>query len=253
MAKITVGTYWQKRTITLREFADELKKHILQLTKPPFDFSNISMVGNTPNSAIKLDNNLSNLDDLVYRFAWAKKNYYENANSDGTPSWLSSSDLGFRLRFTCATARSDTCIEFSISAGINADEISNSAVVIIQCPDTSAENPLLHYDYLKTILRQLLVFWKPDFGKIMTMPFIEAFSPDGYTDVGWVTYIKNSNASAMRNNPDLIAAGIEMEPVSIGGSLFTIDREMVSPDNETQVARAKLLRAKLMEYRLIES
>ena len=253
MIEITIGVYWLKRAITLRAFADELKTHILQLTKPPFDFLNISMVGNTPNSDIKLDNNLSNLDDLVYRFAWDTENYYENANPDGTPSWLSSSDLGFMLYFTCTTPRSDTNIEFSVSAGINEDEISNSAVVTIQCPTQTQENPLIHYDYLKALLRQLIVFWKPDFGKIMSMPFSDAFSPDGYTDVGWVTYIKNSNASAMRNNPDLIAAGIEMEAVSIGGSLFTIDREMVSPDNETQVARAKLLRAKLMEYRLIES
>jgi Immunity protein 52 len=253
MIEITIGAYWQKRSMTLRAFADELKKHILQLTKPPFDFSNISMVGSRPNSDIKLVSDLSNLDDLVYRFGWDKKNYYENANPDGTPSWSSISDLGFRLRFTCATPRSDTSIEFSVRAGINADEISNAAVVTIQYPDSSEGNPLIHYDYLKTILLKLLVFWKPDTGKIMSMPFIDAFLPDGFTKVGWVTYIKNSNASAMRNNPDLIAAGIEMEPVSIGGSLFTIDREMVSPDNETQVARAKLLRAKLMEYGLIES
>jgi Immunity protein 52 len=253
MNKITIGAYWQKRPITLRAFADELKKHILQLTKPPFDFSNISMVGRHPNTDIKLDTNLSNLDDLVYRFAWDKENYYENANPDGTPSWLSSSDLGFMLLFECAAPRSDMRIEFSVSAGIDDPNLSNSAYITIQYPDKNEENPFIHYDYLKKILLKLLLFWQPEFGKIMFMPFEDAFLPDGFTDVGWVTYIKDSNASAMRNNPDLLAAGIEMEPVSIGGSLFTIDREMVSPDNETQVARAKLLRAKLMEYRLIES
>jgi Immunity protein 52 len=253
MTKITVGAYWERRTITLREFADELKKHILQLTTPPFDFSNIAMIGETPNSEIKLDSNLSNLDDLVYRYAWDTELNYENANPDGTPSWLSSSSLGFMLDFTCASPRSDTRIEFGVSAGINSGSISNSAIVKIQYPGPSEGNPLLHYDYLKKILLQLLLFWKPDFGKIMSIPFEDAFLADGFTDVGWVTYIKDSNASAMRNNPALIEAGIEMEPVSIGGSLFTIDREMVSPDNETQVARAKLLRAKLMEYRLIES
>jgi Immunity protein 52 len=253
MIEITIGAYWKKRTITLRLFADELKKHISQIANPPFSFSNISMIGSRPNSDIKLASDLSNLDDLVYRFGWDKKNYYENANPDGTPSWSSTSDLGFRLRFTCATPRSDTSIEFSVRAGKNEDRIYNSAIVTIQSTEPSEGNPLLHYAHLRKILLQLLLFWKPDFGQIMSIPFADAFLPDGFTKVGWVTYIKNSNASAMRNNPDLIAAGIEMEPVSIGGSLFTIDREMVSPDNETQVARAKLLRAKLMEYRLIES
>jgi hypothetical protein len=253
MAKITIGAYWQKRPITLRAFADELKKHILQLTKPPFDFSNITMIGNSPNSYIKLDSNLSNLDDLVYRYAWDSENSYENANPDGTPSWSSSSDLGFRLRFKCAAPGSDMHVEFSVSAGIDDANLSNSAYITIQYPDQIEENPSIHYDYFKKMLLKLLLFWQPDFGKIMFIPFEDAFLPDGFTDVGWVTYIKNSNASAMRNNPDLIAAGIEMEAVSIGGSLFTIDREMVSPDNETQLARAKLLRAKLMEYRLIES
>ena len=149
MTKITIGAYWQKRTITLREFADELKKHILQLTKPPFDFSNISMVGNTPNSDIKLDNNLSNLDDLVYRYAWDSELIYENANPDGTPSWLSSSSLGFMLDFTCTAPRSDTRIQFGVSAGINSGEINNSAIVKIQCPEPSEGNPLIHYDHVK--------------------------------------------------------------------------------------------------------
>ncbi len=87
----------------------------------------------------------------------------------------------------------------------------------------------------------------------MSFPFKKAFLPDGLTKVGWLTYLRSPDASGMRNNPDLIAAGIEMEAVSMGGSLFSISRELPSPNNEIMVARAQLLRTKLMEYRLIKS
>jgi hypothetical protein len=253
MIEITIGAYWQKRTLTLREFADELRKHILELCKPPFNFLNIAMIGNTPNSFIKLDANLANLDDMVYRHAWYSDRIYQNANPDGTPSWQTTCTIGFRLAFICTVPNSDANIEFCVSAGTNSGTQSNASYITIQYPTASKETTLVDYDHVKTILFQLLVRWKPEFGKVMSIPFEDAFLPDGITKVGWLTYIKSPDASGMRNNPDLIAAGIEMEAVSMGGSLFSLDRELPSPNNDILVARAQLLRTKLMENRLIKN
>ncbi len=253
MIEITIGAYWQKRTLTLREFANELRKHILELSNSPFNFSNIALICTSPNSYIKLDANLANLDDMVYRYAWQANYIYENTNPDGTPSWLTSDELGFRLAFICTVPNSDANIKFSVSAGINSGTQNNASVITIQYPNASKETTLVDYDHVKTMLLQLLVRWKPETGKVMFFPFTKAFLPDGFTKVGWLTYLRSPDASGMRNNPDLIAAGIEMEAVSMGGSLFSLDRELPSPNNEIMVARAQLLRTKLMEYRLIKS
>ncbi len=253
MKKISIGVYWEKRSITLREFADLLRKHIFELSNSPLDFSNIAMICTSPNSYIKLDANLANLDDMLYRYAWTSDRIYENANPDGTPSWLSSCNFGFSFSFICSRPNDDANIEFSVSAGKSEDRLSNSSIITIQYPTTSKEMPLLDYDYVRTVLFQLLVCWKPQFGKVMSFPFEKAISPDDLTKVGWLTYLKSPDASGMRNNPDLIAAGVEMEAVSSGGSLFSLARELPSPDNEILVARAQLLRTKLMEYRLIKS
>ncbi len=253
MTKVTIGAYWEKRSLTLREFANELRKHILELSSPPFNFSNIAMIGDLPNLFIKLDANLANLDDMVYRHAWYSDHIYENANPDGTPSWLTTCSIGFELSFRCTVPNSDAKIKFSVSAGISADRLSNSSIITIQYPTASKEMPLLDYDYVKTTLFKLLACWKPTLGRVLFIPFSEAVLPDDYTDVGWLTYLRSPDASGMRNNPDLIAAGIEMEAVSSGGSLFSLDRELPSPNNDILVARAQLLRTKLMEYRLIKS
>ncbi len=253
MVKITIGAYWQKRSLTLREFANLLKNYIFKLSNSPFNFSNIAMICTSPNSYLKLDANLANLDDLLYRYAWTSDRIYENANPDGTPSWLSSCNFGFRFSFICSVQNDDANIEFSVSAGKNEDALSNSAIITIQYPTASKETTLLGYDNVKAMLFQLLTCWKPELGRVLFIPFSEAVLPDGYTDVGWLTYLKSPDASGMRNNPDLIAAGIEMEAVSSGGSLFSLDRELPTPNNEILVARAQLLRTKLMEYRLIKS
>jgi hypothetical protein len=253
MTKITIGAYWEKRSITLREFANELRKHIFELSNSPFNFANIALICTSPNSYIKLDTNLANLDDMLYRYAWTSDRIYENANPDGTPSWLSSCNFGFSFSFICSRPNDDANIEFSVSAGKSEDALSNCAIIIIKYPTASKATPLLDYDNVKKMLFQLLARWRPQFGKATSFPFRMAFQPDDYTEVGWLTYLQSPDASGMRNNPDLIAAGIEMEAVSMGGSLFSLDRELPSPNNEIVVARAQLLRSKLMEYRLIKN
>ena len=142
-----------------------------------------------------------------------------------------------------------------IRAGKTDKDTWNAVTIALpakQKNSASADNAF-NFGLIKDIFLKIILEWEIEKGLVFTDSFSDVICPDKMTEVGLLTYIKNSNASAMRNNPALIAAGIEMEAVSIGGSLFTIDREMVSPDNETQVARAKLLRAKLMEYGLIES
>lgn len=255
MSRLYLGAYWKNRKLTLREYADLTKAYLMTLMKLHPDFRTLEIPGAVPDSTIRIASDLSNLDESLMISANEKNVLYDSLDGSGRPTWEASSPLGFVTQFTNGKSRKEGGIGLIISAGHNSRHLSNAITITFSEMGAHKSNPgeSLHHDFFKKVIVATIELWKPETALVSSHTFSDHLEPDGTTSVGWLTYIKNTNASAMRNNPDLIAAGIEMEPVSIGGTLFSIDRDMVSPDNEVQVARAKLLRIKLMDYKLIDN
>ena len=255
MSRFLIGVYWKNRVSTLKEFASLTKKILSSLQNLNIEFTEFELVGNAPGSVFKITDDLGNLSELIYNHALDNTQIYSSTDINGDPTWEATTELGYNIIIQNGKDPSSGGITLAITAGMFNSDVVNS--ITLRFPKekylTKETRQLFDYSITKDTILAFVTEANPAFGYVMVPNFSECISAEGRTDVGWLTYIKNSNASAMRNNPDLIAAGIEMEPVSIGGTLFSIDREMVSPDNEVQVARAKLLRAKLMENHLIDS
>jgi Immunity protein 52 len=255
MSDFYLGAYWQSRKITLREYVSLTTSYLKILMQHHSSFRNFETSYGHADRAIKIADDLSNASEILKNVAISDEVLYSHLDANSQPTWESDSPLGFTTSFQNGKPPQKGGVGLIISAGIESKRLSNAVTVKFPAVNTNSDlqSDLMVYARLKQLILDSINLWRPDVARVASHNFSDKIANGNFTDIGWFTYIQNPNASAMRNNPDLIAAGIEMEPVSIGGSLFTIDREMVSPDNEIQVARARLLRSKLMEYGLIES
>ena len=252
---LSLGIFWRNRPETMREYAKNLKDLLSTLKGKPFLLNDLTWVGNGTAQEARIADDLSNLDNLIFKFAADPAQVYcDNTGPCDTATWNATGAFGYLMSFHNGRSSKQGGISITVNSGLTDKDQYN--FINIKFPRLTGKDCSLevnNYSFLKTGFTQLIEGWRPEIGRIMLPSFSDRLTESGFSDIGWLTYIKNSSASAMRNNPDLIAAGIEMEPVSIGGTLFSIDREMVSPDNEVQVARARLLRTKLMENHLIDS
>lgn len=255
MTELIIGAYWKNRPLSLQEYATLTAAFLTALAGVDPLFHKIYWVGEKRGEQTLVTDNANVLAELIYQQAGGSDQVYDIANPNGSPTWESKGWRGFSMIYNNGVSSKAGGVTISIRAGKNDPGSTNVVTIALGVPNKSkmdfdASNC---HEFIKSLFLSLVAFWHCDKGMVFTDPFSDAVFSEQITEIGWLTYIKNTNASAMRNNPDLIAAGIEMEPVSIGGTLFSIDRDMVSPDNEVQVARAKLLRTKLLENKLIDS
>lgn len=87
---------------------------------------------------------------------------------------------------------------------------------------------------------QLVDFWKPEHGRLTSYAFSEAVSTSMTVAVGWLTYVRDPRAAALRNSPSL--KKLIFHPTPDGGTLMSLGRTPVSPDNPEQVENARVLR-----------
>lgn len=81
--------------------------------------------------------------------------------------------------------------------------------------------------------------------------FDKAMATQGAYIVGWLTYARDPRAAALRNSPEL--KNLIFETTPDGGTLISLGRTPISPDNAEQVEQARHLRQILIDEHLVKS
>ncbi len=247
-----LGAYWPNRPLTLRQYADETRQYLLLLGSIHPVFRSLEWVGNRPNSAVKLLPDLGNLDELIYRNAGSRRFQYDDANPDGTPSWNSVCDFGYGMRYDTGKLAADGGIGISLSTGKRNLRTPNSTTITFPPQEHSSFAPreFFDYEFLRHLFSQVAAFWKPARGLLTSHAFSRAVIGDEMPGVGWLTYVGDPRAAALRHDTSLKSLLFEEMPT--GGLLISLDRKMISPDNMLQVEKARLLRSKLVAEKFID-
>ncbi len=252
MNEFYIGAYWPNRPLTLRQYADETRQYLLLLASIHPVFRSLEWVGDRPNLAIKLSPDLSNLDDLIYHQAGSTGFRYDDANPDGTASWNSVCAYGYMMRYNTGKSPEDVGVSISISTGKRDLPVPNSATISFPPPDTPGfpHREFFDYEFLKSLFLQVIAFWKPTTARVATHAFVKAVVKEGLPGVGWLTYVGDPRAAALRLDSSL--KSLMFEEMPDGGLLISLGRTMISPDNMLQVEKARLLRSKLVAERFID-
>lgn len=252
MSSFYLGVYWHSRQLTMRAYADATHRfiHLLRTAHPAFAL--LEWVGDRPGTAVRVASDLSNLDELIYHHAWDKTRRYEHANPDGAPAWESVSKLGYGMDYSTGGSKKEGYLFVSISAGITAPEIFNSVLIEFPAPD----HPKFFYreffddSFLTKLFSQCVHLWRPESGRVTSHSFNQAVAPASPPVIGWLTYVRDPRAAALRNSPQL--KNLIFETTPDGGTLISLGRTPISPDNAEQVEQARLLRQILLDERLVQ-
>lgn len=252
MSFFYLGVYWPAvRPLTLRQYAD-LTRSFLQLLEGIHPaFRSLEWVGDRPNSAIDLSSNLCNLDELIYQHARFDETIYQNTNPDGTPSWQSVGYLGYSMDFGTGKSARAGGVSIGIKAGGYDIPTPNAIRIAVPLPGdtTFPHREFYDYDFLKGLFTKMITFWKPANGLVTMPPFSEAVVEDALPYVGWLTYLKDPRAAALRNCDAL--RGLTFEEMPGGGTLISLDKTIISPTNFAQVEKARCLRRMLVAERIV--
>src|SRR5882757_1203547 len=129
MSDYYLGVYWHDRPVTLREYADATRAFLLLLQKSHPVFQSLEWVGDRPNSELKINQDLANLDDLIYEHAPYDNHVYTMANPDGTPTWQSLSPLGYEMTFGSSPANTKESVVVTIRTGDTGKYTPNAASI----------------------------------------------------------------------------------------------------------------------------
>jgi hypothetical protein len=250
MSRFYAGAYWKDRSLTLKQYADLTRDFFVRLQAIHPVFRTLEWVGDRPNSEIAVSPDLSNLDDLIYRRAGSER-VYSNPNPDGTPSWNSACRLGFAMTYGSHPSNTGNSVEVGIDAGMSSEYATNSVTLDFPGPNEAGFPHREFYDYgfLKELFSIMRIVWKPQFGRIVSHEFSDAVAGREPPVVGWMTYVRDQRALALRNDSAL--KGLIVEEAPDGGVLLSLGRAIISPDNMEQVELARLLRRRLISEKLI--
>jgi hypothetical protein len=250
MNRIFLGAYWKSRSLTLRQYADLTRDFFLRLQAIHPVFRTLEWVGDRPDSEIAVSPDLANLDDLIYRRAGSER-VFSNPNPDGTPSWDSACRLGFAMTYGSHPANSGNSVVVGIDAGTSSETFTNSATLYFPGENIAGftHREFYEYDFLKELFSIMRIVWTPKFGLVVSDEFSDAVAGKESRDVGWLTYVRDHRALALRN--DIALKGLIVEEAPDGGVLLSLGRAIISPDNMEQVELARLLRRRLISEKLI--
>jgi hypothetical protein len=253
MNELIIGAYWQDRPQTLRDFASGAKQFIFLLQEIHPAFQSLAWVGDSPRRAVKLEPDLGNLDELIYRRAWDSDLLYTPAHADGSPTWEAIGPTGYQLLLAAPYDSVRNGIEVGIHTGLAGPWMDN-AVTIAFPGSGDAHFPhrdFYNYAFIRKLFEQIIRFWAPEHGLVFSQSFADAVDPESMPGAGWLTYLREPRAAdAVRDDPAL--AQLQVEELEAGGALISLGRDLISPDNAGQVALARRLRQRLAEARLIE-
>jgi hypothetical protein len=245
-----IGAYWYERQLSLRQYADATHAFIALLRRIHPVFQTLQWVGGRPNLFVKLSPDLSNLDELIYCHA-SDKGIYEDGNPDGSPSWQSLSRSSFMMNYSTGKSKKEGRILISITAGNPGTRMPNSVLITFPTPEQPLfpHREFFNYDFLKKLFLKCMDFWKPETGRLINRTFGNAVVQSGPPRVGWLTYVRDPRAAALRNSASL--KGLIFEEASDGGTLISLGPTMISPDNDEQVDNARRLRSILTDEKII--
>lgn len=251
MSYFYLGAYWPAdRPLTLRQYADATRSFLAQLQGVHPAFRTLEWVGDRPNSAVHLLPDLSNLDDLIYRHA-GRDAIYRDTNADGTPSWKSTGILGYSMDYCTGKSAQAGGISIGVTAGCHGIPTPNAISIGFPPPeDTRFPHREFHdHAFLRVLFCKVITLWAPKYGRVTSHAFAEAVSGDARPHVGWLTYLRDPRAAALRNAEAL--RGLVFESTPDGGTLISLDQAIIRPDNMAQVERARQLRSKLIAEKLV--
>jgi hypothetical protein len=248
-----LGAYWKVRTLTLREYANQIKDFLIRLQTFHPIFTNLYLVGNNPNSDLKLTSDFSNLDSLIYKFSWDRNEKYEKANSDGSPSWESTHDSGYRMIFNNGKSFQNGGVTISISAGMYLPMLSNA--IIMKYPVNYSGFPIdfSSYESNEQLFKLTVNFWRPEAALFSTGNFSDKVSYEygsneylASWEIGWLTYLDNLEVVTA------LPSGIEYQLLEAGGTMIITSKETISPENSEHVAKAIRIRESLASQGLLK-
>lgn len=247
MGEYVIGVYWKNRTSTLRQHASEsIGLFRLLQDLHPKAFEEFSWVGDRPGAAVKFEPDLSNADDLIYLHAGSKTSTYDITRADGGPAWEALSDGGYMMFYNTGRSSSAGGISLSVITGQLGNHLPNSCV--LSFPDeVSAKFPYQEfrdYGFLKSLFLALIEYWRPQSGLVTSVAFSRIVVSEGSPKVGWLTYVKDPRAQAIRNDDAFNTILIEHAPH--GGTLFSLGTAPISPSDAGKVIQARRLREKLL-------
>lgn len=255
MDEFIFGFYLKGRPMTLRQYADSVKKFMqsLRSTHPVFQ----SMVWESEKGTIApvpLLPDLSNVETLAYKYAGTADQVYTTPNPDGTPSWASIGWRGYQMTFSNGESVEDGNVTVSILAGKSAGQ--NYDMVTIQFPTPANLNFLYDdfysYDFARNIFIEAIKFWRPEKARVFSYDFGDAVEDGKPYIAGWLIYLADERALALQEQGDLQDFIIEPLRTKDGdGALISIENNVIFDMSAREVARVKRLRARLIAENLI--
>lgn len=252
MKEFLIGVYWYGRPLTLRQYADATREFLAHLQTKHLVFGSLEWVGDQPGSAVKLLSNLSNLDDLILQHAWDASMVYTEEDPDGCPTWQSQGVAGFDMWFNTGFSSKEGGVTISISDGMNRSSVENSVTMTFPAPGNPhfPHQEFYNYDFIKQLFLDLIQAWNPDHGLVVSREFYKKVDAHGLPGVGWLTFLRDPRAMALRN--DMALKDFIIETANHAGTLVSLDRQLISPDNTEQVEKARFLRNKLIAESLVK-
>lgn len=243
MNEVILGAYWRNRPLTLRQYVDSVRGFLVLLRETHPAFASLEWVGDRPNSAVEVSPDLGNLDEILLRHSWDKRDMKGKLNADGTPEWSATNQIGFRITFATTGQPETGEITISVRAGLLSSVVPDS-VVINFLGRKGAEAPLefTGYEFLKELFGRIIQYWNPDEGLVTSREFAERVCPDGPSKAGWLTYVKDPRAGELTRL-------FPTESLGTPGIVFTLGRQAVSPQNVEQLATALRLKEALKEIK----
>lgn len=243
MDKLILGAYWKNRALTLRQYVDSVRGFLALLRELHPVFSRLEWVGDRPNSAVEISSDLANLEEIILRHSWDKRDLKGSVNADGAPAPSATNQIGFQIMFATKDWPG-TDVTISIGAGALSSVLSNA--VVIEFRDGNGGS-LLHseffgYDFLKELFGRIIQYWKPDTALVTLRDFAKRVCPDGPSKAGWLTYAADPRAAKL-------ASRFATEALEVPGTVFTLGRQGISAENADQVATAIKLKDALQEMK----
>lgn len=248
-----VGVYWANRSLDLREYADRTRAFLTALESIHPVFGSLEWPGNRWSPAAALGDGFRNLDDIIYQHVGGGDCLYHAANNDGSPSWASTCDFGFSMRYLTNSTAVGARVGISLTAGNILERLWNAAVITF--PEKGHPDFPFHecydYEFAKNLLATSIRLWKPDDGRVSSHELARRVSAVSIRKVGWLTYIADRRATALQDDRTL--KDVQIEALPEGGAMFSLDRQIVSPPDEKHLDKARRLGTRLALCGLIDA
>jgi hypothetical protein len=232
---------------TLGEYQDKLRQLLTGLQAIHPIFRHLHDSGMRPNSTVAIAADLSNLETVMRKQAYDKRNWYSHMAADGLPALDSICNIGYSCILLShpkdTPADCDANVQLSFNSGMG---YGQGGGITIQFPATGAPE-FYELAFQKKMFRVLIDVFQPDSALIWLLEFARAVGQQLYTeiDVGTIHYF---------TDPRIIAAlprDIEREPFG-KGTLVIISREPPDPNNVKQVNDVIRVREALRARGLLE-